>query len=99
MDLAQAHILAIESDLSGPFNLGNGNGYSVQQVIETAREVTGVNIPAEITARRPGDPDTLIAAADKARDVLGWKPRIPELGAIIDSAWKWHQAHPEGYSD
>jgi UDP-glucose 4-epimerase len=99
VDLAQAHILAIESDLSGPFNLGNGSGYSVKQVVETAREVTGINITAEISERRPGDPDTLIAAADKARDVLGWKPRIPELSDIIESAWKWHQAHPKGYND
>ncbi len=99
VDLAQAHILAIESDFSGPFNLGNGSGYSVKQVVETAREVTGVNITADISDRRPGDPDTLIAAADKAREVLGWKPRIPELSDIIESAWKWHQAHPEGYND
>lgn len=99
VDLAQAHILAIESDVSGPFNLGNGSGYSVKQVVETAREVTGINIPAEVTERRPGDPDALIAAADKARKVLGWRPRIPELGDIIESAWKWHQAHPNGYND
>jgi UDP-glucose 4-epimerase len=99
VDLAQAHILAIESDLSGPFNLGNGSGYSVKQVVETAREVTGINITAEISDRRPGDPDTLIAAADKAHDILGWKPRIPELSDIIESAWKWHQAHPKGYND
>lgn len=99
IDLAQAHILAVESDVSGPFNLGNGSGYSVRQVVETAREVTGREIPAETAARRPGDPDTLVACADKARDVLGWDPKMPEIKNIIESAWKWHQAHPNGYNE
>lgn len=99
VDLAQAHILAVESDFSGPFNLGNGSGYSVKQVIETARSVTGCKITAEIADRRPGDPDILVACADKARDVLGWVPKMPELHDIIESAWKWHQLHPQGYED
>lgn len=99
VDLAQAHILAVQSDLSGPFNLGNGSGYSVKQVVETAREVTGIDIKAEYAERRPGDPDTLVAKADKARDVLGWTPKIPDLKDIIESAWKWHQANPNGYND
>lgn len=99
VDLAQAHILAVESDVSGPFNLGNGSGYSVKEVIETARSVTGCKITAEIADRRPGDPDILVACADKARDILGWVPKIPELHDIIESAWKWHQSHPQGYED
>jgi len=98
VDLAQAHILALRSKYSGAFNLGNGSGYSVQEVIEMAREVTGHAIPAEIAPRRPGDPAALIAAADKARKLLNWKPKYPELRDIIQSAWDWHQAHPFGYS-
>jgi UDP-glucose 4-epimerase len=98
VDLAQAHILALRSDYSGPFNLGNGSGYSVQEVIETAREITGHAIPAEIAPRRAGDPASLIAAADKAKKLLKWKPKYPELSDIIQSAWEWHKAHPFGYS-
>ncbi len=74
VDLAQAHILALETEHDGPYNLGNGSGYSVKEVIEVAREVTGHPIPAVKADRRPGDPPKLIAAADKAKDVLGWKP-------------------------
>lgn len=98
-DLAQAHILAVTKDVEGPFNLGNGNGYSVKEVVETAREVTGHPIPAEIVARRPGDPARLIASARKAQSVLGWKPKYPDLKTIIEHAWAWHQAHPNGYGD
>ena len=97
-DLAQAHVLAVTGDHTGAFNLGNGNGYSVREVIETAREVTGHAIPAEVVPRRPGDPDRLVAGADKARAVLGWQPRYPDLHAIVSSAWHWHQAHPDGYA-
>ena len=97
VDLAQAHMLALTGDECGAFNLGNGNGYSVKEVVETAREVTGHPIPARVVARRPGDPASLVAGADKARNVLGWKPKYPELRPIIESAWKWHQAHPNGY--
>jgi UDP-glucose 4-epimerase len=97
VDLAQAHILALDAEQDGPYNLGNGSGYSVKEVVEVAREVTGHPIPAVMAERRPGDPAKLIAAADKARDVLGWKPEYPELKDIIASAWQWHQAHPNGY--
>lgn len=96
-DLAQAHILAVESDATGAFNLGNGGGYSVKEVIAAAREVTGRPIRAEMSPRRPGDPPRLIAAAEKARKVLGWSPRYPDLKTIISHAWAWHLAHPDGY--
>lgn len=99
VDLAQAHILALQSKLSGPFNLGTGSGYSVKEVVETARRITNREIPAEIAPRRPGDPARLVAAADKARKMLKWKPRYPELDAIVESAWNWHRAHPDGYPD
>ncbi len=98
VDLAQAHILAVTSDHTGAFNLGNGSGYSVKQVIDVAREVTGHPVPAEIAPRRPGDPDRLVAVADKARQQLGWSPRYPELKDIIEHAWRWHQANPDGYA-
>jgi UDP-glucose 4-epimerase len=95
--LAQAHILALETEQDGPYNLGNGSGYSVKEVIEVAREVTGHPIPAVKADRRAGDPAKLIAAADKAKDILGWKPEYPDLKDIIASAWQWHQSHPNGY--
>ncbi|MBN2302143.1 MAG: UDP-glucose 4-epimerase GalE [Lentisphaerae bacterium] len=98
VDLAQAHILALTGEFEGAFNLGNGKGNSVLEVIETAREVTGHPIPAEKVGRRPGDPAILVAAADKARDVLKWRPKFPDLKSIIESAWNWHRAHPEGYA-
>jgi UDP-glucose 4-epimerase len=97
VDLAQAHILALETMQSGAYNLGNGNGYSVKEVIDVARRVTGHPIPAEIGVRRPGDPPRLVAGADKARNVLGWNPKLADLEKIIESAWAWHQAHPAGY--
>jgi UDP-glucose 4-epimerase len=99
VDLAQAHILALTNDCSGPFNLGNGSGYSVREVIEAARAVTGHPIPAELAPRRPGDPDRLIGSAEKARRELGWKPQYPDIETIIEHAWKWHQAHPDGYRE
>lgn len=98
-DLAQAHILALNPDVVGPFNLGNGNGYSVKEVIDVAREVTGKEIRAEVAPRRPGDPPRLIAAAEKAKTVLKWDPKFPDLRAIVQSAWDWHSEHPEGYGD
>jgi UDP-glucose 4-epimerase len=98
VDLARAHILALEQDVSGPFNLGTGDGNSVREVIEACREVTGHPIPAEISPRRPGDPARLVAAAEKARRVLGWKPQFADIRVIVESAWKWHQAHPHGYA-
>jgi len=97
-DLAQAHILAIEGDATGAFNLGNGDGYSVKQVIDIAREVTGRTIKARVMPRRPGDPPHLVASADKAKRVLGWKPEYPDLRTIIEHAWAWHVAHPDGYA-
>jgi len=96
-DLAQAHILALKDGITGAFNLGNGDGYSVKEVIEVAREVTGHPIPAEIAPRRPGDPARLIAAADKACNILGWDPQYPDIKTIVKHAWNWHQAHPNGY--
>ena len=100
VDLAQAHILALDAIHSQNriYNLGNGQGYSVKEVIETARKITGHSIPAEVTPRRPGDPATLIAASYKIANELQWKPRYPALEQIIESAWKWHQANPNGYS-
>lgn len=96
-DLAQAHILALETAHDGPYNLGNGSGYSVKQVVDAAREVTGLDVPAVRAGRRPGDPPRLIAGAAKARQVLGWNPQYPDLRDIIESAWRWHKAHPDGY--
>lgn len=102
-DLAQAHILAVkylqnggESDI---FNLGNGIGFSVKEVIETARKVTGNSIPAKVTPRREGDPAQLIASSDKAKNILGWKPEHAELEEIISTAWNWHKNHPEGFKN
>ena len=97
VDLAQAHIIALTGSQTGAFNLGNGDGYSVKQVVEVAREVTGHAIPAELAPRRPGDPARLIAAADKAKTVLGWKPKYPEMRTIVQHAWDWHRTHPNGY--
>ncbi len=99
IDLAQAHILALAPGKQGFYNLGNGDGYSVRQVIETCEKVTGKKIPAVEKPRRPGDPPRLVAASDKAKRELGWKPQFPKLEEIIRSAWKWHQAHPHGYLD
>lgn len=100
-DLAQAHILALGAiaNENKIYNLGNGQGYSVKRVIETAREITGHAIPADVKPRRAGDPATLIAASGKITAELGWTPKFPELKDIIASAWAWHQANPEGYQD
>jgi len=100
-DLAQAHILALAALEGGSrvYNLGNGQGFSVRQVVETSRKITGHAIPAAMGTRREGDPATLVAASDKIRRELGWKPRFPELHDIIETAWRWHQTHPRGYSD
>ncbi|HEX3246302.1 MAG TPA: UDP-glucose 4-epimerase GalE [Chloroflexota bacterium] len=99
VDLARAHILALEAlgDGSRVYNLGNGAGFSNKQVIETAEEVTGIAIPHTVGPRRPGDPARLIASSDRIRAELGWEPRYPDLESIIDSAWQWHQKHPNGY--
>jgi UDP-glucose 4-epimerase len=101
-DLADAHVLAAEAIEPGQiktYNLGNGEGFSVREVIETCREVTGHEIPAEITPRRPGDPPRLVASSQKAISELGWKPKFPELKTIVADAWKWHENHPDGYDD
>lgn len=98
VDLADAHILALTGNHTGAFNLGNGDGCSVKQVIEVARKVTGHPIPARVAPRRTGDPDRLIAGAGKAKKVLGWKPKYPEIQTIVQHAWDWHRAHPNGYS-
>lgn len=98
-DLAQAHVLALQDGISGAFNLGNGSGYSVKEVIQTARDITGHPIPAELVERRAGDPARLISDSAKARRVLGWKPRYPKLEDIISSAWDWHRSHPDGYGE
>ena len=97
VDLARAHILALEQEVTGPFNLGTGTGFSVRQVVEACRNVTGHSIPVAISPRRPGDPACLVAGADRARDILGWKPQYPELETIVQHAWNWHRAHPRGY--
>jgi UDP-glucose 4-epimerase len=97
VDLIDAHIRALSLEESDIFNLGVGNGFSVKEVVESAREVTGHAIPAEIGPRRAGDPDKLIAASAKAKDVLGWEPKFTDMNDIVASAWKWHQAHPNGY--
>jgi UDP-glucose 4-epimerase len=101
VDLAQAHILALRALEGGSrtYNLGNGQGYTVREVIETAREVTAHPIPAVDGPRRAGDPPTLVAASEKIRRELGWQPRYPELRHIVRSAWDWHRAHPDGYGD
>jgi len=96
-DLAQAHILALEGTMQGAFNLGNGDGYSVKQVVDVARKITGHTIPLEVAPRRPGDPAKLIASASKAHKELGWKPQYPDLPTIIQHAWNWHQRNPRGY--
>jgi UDP-glucose 4-epimerase len=101
-DLVSAHLLALEA-LEGSdklvYNLGNGAGYSVREVIETAREVTGHPIPAIETPRRPGDSPRLVASPERIRRELGWQPKIPDLKDIIASAWEWHRTHPHGYKD
>ena len=103
MDLADAHILAIKyleaGNESNAFNLGSSTGFSNKQMLEAAREVTGKPIPAKIAPRRPGDPDSLVAASDKARNVLGWDPKYDDVHDIIATAWKWHSTHPKGYDD
>lgn len=102
-DLAQAHILALDYLLKGGdnnvFNLGNGVGFTVKEVIDVARKVTGHPIPAEISPRRAGDPAQLVASSDKAKDVLGWKPQYADLETIVSSAWAWHKSHPHGFAD
>lgn len=100
-DLADAHLLALRALENGArttaYNLGNGDRHSVKQVIETAEQVLGRKIPWEPAPRRPGDPARLVASSKKLRQELGWKPRYPELHTIIETAWRWHSEHPNGY--
>lgn len=100
-DLAQAHILAVkylmEGNESNIFNLGNGVGFTVKEVIETAKKATGRDIKAVMDERRAGDPAQLIASSEKAKTILGWKPEHADLEEIISSAWKWHSTHPNGF--
>jgi len=100
-DLASAHIASLNAlengGASSTYNLGNGNGYSVNDIILTTRQITGIEIPVHYGARRAGDPAILVADAGQAGKELGWEIRYKDLGSIIASAWKWHQNHPEGY--
>ncbi len=102
-DLAEAHLLALNhlgnGHPGGAFNLGNGEGHSVREVIEAARRVTGHPIPEVAAPRRPGDPARLVASSEKARQVLGWAPKHPSLEDIVASAWEWRRSHPNGYAD
>jgi UDP-glucose 4-epimerase len=105
-DLARAHLLALNALEKAPensspliYNLGNGRGFSVRQVVEVARQITGHPIPAIESPRRPGDPEVLIASSDKIRRELGWQPKFPDLKAIVESAWQWHRNHPDGYQN
>lgn len=101
VDLAQAHLLALEKlfndKIGGNYNLGNGEGYSVKEVIELAREITGRSIPEVISERRAGDPAILVGSSEKAKDILGWKPKYTDLLTILETAWKWHKRFPNGY--
>ncbi len=101
VDLAQAHILALRALDHGSrtYNLGNGRGFTVKEVIETCREVTGHPIPAEVGPRRAGDPAVLVASSEKIRRELGWEPKYPDLRTIVEHAWEWHRTHPHGYED
>lgn len=101
-DLAEAHLLALEALAdrdSLQFNLGNGSGFSVKEVIDTARKVTGHPIPAEIVDRRAGDPPALVADSRRIKNELGWNPKFPDIESIVASAWDWHKANPDGYPD
>lgn len=100
-DLAQAHVLALDYLMRGGesdvFNLGNGVGFTVKEVIDVARKVTGHEIPAEVCPRRAGDPAQLVASSEKTKTVLGWKPQYADLETIVASAWNWHKSHPHGF--
>jgi UDP-glucose 4-epimerase len=102
-DLAEAHALSLDylraGNPSTAINLGNGQGYSVLEVVDAARQVTGKTIAVELQGRRPGDPSHLVADSGRARGVLGWQPLHPDLAAIIGSAWQWHEQRPQGYRE
>ena len=100
-DLAKAHILAMEYLKNGGesdvFNLGSGQGFSVKEIIETAKKVTGKDIPVKMGERRAGDPERLVASSDKAKEILGWTPEYDDIEKIIHSAWRWHMNNPDGF--
>ncbi len=101
-DLADAHLLALEALAPGKqlrYNLGTGRGYSVREVIAAAEEVTGKKVPVVVGPRRAGDPPELVAASEKVQRELGWRPKYTDLRSVVESAWKWHKAHPKGYED
>jgi UDP-glucose 4-epimerase len=102
-DIAQAHLLGLRELMIGKpsnvFNLGNGGGFSVREVIQTAEKVTGQKIKVIETSRRPGDPPVLVGSAQKAQQVLGWKPQFPDLESILQTAWNWHQKQPSAMKD
>ena len=99
--MADAHILAVqklrEGSDSNIYNLGSGNGFTVKEMIEAARKVTGHEIPAKVCERRAGDPAKLVASSIKAREELGWQPNLENVEAMISSAWNWHKNHPNGF--
>ncbi len=102
MTCRAAHLLALENQQPGEhriFNLGNGNGFSVREVIEAVQSVTGAQVPIEESDRRPGDPPILVAASERIRSELGWAPEKPDLEQIVADAWAFFQAHPKGYSE
>ena len=100
-DLAEAHLLALERLLNGlpggHYNLGNGEGHSVKEVIEMARNITGKPIPTRVVERRRGDPAVLVSSSERAMNELGWRTRFPDLRTIVETAWNWHKANPNGY--
>lgn len=101
-DLASAHWLAIQATTPTTrevFNIGTGNGNSVMEVIKACEKVTGRKVPLVISPRRPGDAPALVADPKKLKSRLGWKPRFPEIEQVVETAWRWHQAHPQGYAD
>ena len=99
IDLAQAHIAALQPAKRGYFNLGNGDGYSVREVIKMCEKIAGCGIPVVEKPRRPGDPPRLVADAGKAMQELSWKPKYPRLDQIVQTAWDWHRRYPNGYAD
>lgn len=99
VDLARAHILAVESSRQGIYNLGTGEGCSVREIIQTCGRISGRPIKAMEKPRRPGDPPRLVASASKVRSELGWKPQFPKIEDMVASAWEWHKKHPNGYPD
>ena len=102
LDLAQAHVLALEALQTRDklvYNIGNGSGFSVRQIVDAARRITGRPIPVVESPRRPGDPAVLVASSEKIRNELRWVPKYPDPETIIDSAWQWHRRNPDGYSD